>query len=37
MNEIAELIKTGNNNLLRKKLIADPSLTNNKTEQGISI
>jgi uncharacterized protein len=37
MSEILELIKTGNNNLLREKMESDPSLATSKTEQGISV
>jgi uncharacterized protein len=36
MTEILELIKTGNNTLLREKMERDPSLALSKTEQGIS-
>jgi uncharacterized protein len=37
MEEIIELIKTGNNDLLEHKLNDNPSLAESKTEQGISI
>lgn len=37
MEEIIELIKTGNNDLLEHKLNDNPSLADIKTEQGISL
>lgn len=37
MTEILELIKTGNNTLLREKMERDPSFATSKTEQGISV
>ncbi|OQY96546.1 MAG: hypothetical protein B6D37_01575 [Sphingobacteriales bacterium UTBCD1] len=37
MEEIIELIKTGNNDLLEHKLNDNPALADSKTEQGISL
>lgn len=37
MNELIEFIKTGDNRQLADKLQRDPSLSENKTEQGISL